>query len=256
MNKNTYFLAVVVSLAIMGAGCAPAVKKEATNNTSTTNQNAAASSSYCLNQIENVKKIVAQPLPDDYISRSKNKVYLTLWKEIFIKNNGITNDHFQKHIRIINDEIDTFHGEHFSVDFEYIVDWIVFSENNRFVTGKSPSEVRTLFANTNTPHTSDDPTVNALNYITDIRHNGKPIAPTISCEQAVRIVKNKNPDLDPGNSATSIFDTIPGEIRFYTDNEEKICNQADSAATHARIIVGVVSGSVLDYRTDYRCPVF
>ncbi|MDP3758602.1 MAG: hypothetical protein Q8Q86_02690, partial [Candidatus Daviesbacteria bacterium] len=101
---------------------------------------------YCDEIQSNTLEYKSLKPPIEYIALSDNKELLNIWKELFIKNNEISEDYFNEHIRISSNlEVSVPHGKilefatnpdldkYFRVEYYFLVDWLNLPMNGGFV---------------------------------------------------------------------------------------------------------------------------
>ena len=85
--------------------------------------------------IEDLQAQSAKSNEKQQLCESENCVkYYKIWKKIFMKENGITEEYFEKHIQLIKKEIHTWNdGESFRVCYDIIIDWMKCKRCDQFI---------------------------------------------------------------------------------------------------------------------------
>lgn len=215
-------------------------------------------SSYCTEQKEAIDTFLAQPNPSEYIVASDPNENLMLWKELFMRNNDLTEDYFNSHIRIIDAE-----NSSGSIQYVYILDTFFVSEYNAIPPEMDLDEIRELTS-------LNYYTFNTNFYITPIRAQGTLIAPTITCDEAVEIAKSIDSSLEP---TTSLFRNEewfrnPSNNRAikYTEEENEIvinfsnkattCSNNSESATFDNIYISILSGKIVRQEEEECGPIY
>lgn len=215
------------------------------------------SKNFCEDQQNIVNKLLAQDNPTSYIQKSSgsDKEYLELWKFLFMRQNGISEEYFNSHIRIMSHKYyDGIHNklngdnEYFEVYYFYILDWVNIFQSNRFTTDQPIEKIKELFSNSNAPDIENPKNIyyNSLNFIGDIKINGSLVQP-ISCQLILQKLAEVGKDLAPQS-----FDFQRKGMVLFADNVEKNCFSGNKKG-YSYTEINVISGSA-GFGSWRECP--
>jgi len=229
---------------------------------------------FCEKTMEETQEILTSVSTDEFIEQSEYKDYLQVWKESFIHYNDITEDYFDRHIRIESVEIeDVPHGggrmvydpnpnrdKYLRINNYFIIDWISIPLKDGFLIKWQNSsdfltieEVKHHFRYIDIPErTKTDIQISwevHLSYIrrhegkTNQKTHGKLINTILSCKNAVSIMSLADNTLVPNQIG---FKDMDFTMRASgTSNGDKCSSASLSLAT----------GRMLYYYPDQPCMI-